>query len=68
MSYNESQEEYDIHQTIYDHGGSRIWVERKGKRDLLVDTYGDKELAQAVMDCVKKLFRPNKKQIASPGE
>ena len=38
----------EINQAIYDHGGSRIWREVDGRRDLLADTYGSKELAVAV--------------------
>ena len=43
-----------IKQTIYDHGGSRIYEEKEdGSRNLLVDTYpqryGGDRLAKAVM-------------------
>lgn len=48
-----------LHQTIYEHGGSRIWIERDGKRDLLADTYGDETLANAVMVCVRAYLQPN---------
>ena len=50
-----------LQQTIYEHGGSRIWIERNGKRELLADTYGDETLAQAVMDCVRAYLQPNYK-------
>lgn len=46
-------------QTIFEHGGSRIWIERDGKRELLADTYGDAALARAVMVCIRAYLQPN---------
>lgn len=31
----------DIKQVIYPHGGSRLWLERDGLRELIVSTYPD---------------------------
>jgi len=40
-----------LHQTIYDHGGSRIWIETPdGRRDLLADTYTTADYAKAIRD------------------
>jgi hypothetical protein len=40
-----------IRQNVYEHGGSRIWVETSnGNRDLVVDTYGDETLAAWMFD------------------
>ena len=49
----------EIKQSIYDHGGSRIWREPDGRRDLLVDTYHTREFAEAVRDFTDKWFREN---------
>lgn len=43
----------DLKQSIYEHGGSRIYQERGRERNLLVDTYGDEELALATFEFVK---------------
>ena len=40
----------DLHQTIYDHGGSRIWIETPGGRELVADTYTDAEYAKAIRE------------------
>ena len=35
-----------VKQNVYDHGGSRVWIEAKdGTRDLIADTYGDDALS-----------------------
>ena len=40
-----------IRQNVYDHGGSRIWIESgDGARDLIADTYGDEALADWIFD------------------
>lgn len=50
-----------LHQTIYDHGGSRIWMEYEdGSRDLLADTYDGEELAKKVRATIEAHFFPNK--------
>jgi hypothetical protein len=48
-----------LKQNIYDHGGSRIWLESKDgeKRDLMADTYGNKELALRVKVCVEEYLK-----------
>jgi hypothetical protein len=44
----------EIKQVIYTHGGSRIY---SGERDLLVDTYADREFAEYIKECVDKYFK-----------
>jgi hypothetical protein len=40
-----------LHQTIYMHGGSRIWIQNTdGSRELIADTYKDVQYAIAVRD------------------
>lgn len=34
-----------LYQTIYAHGGSRIWIEKDGKRILIAETFNDPDLA-----------------------
>lgn len=46
--------ERQIMQTIYDHGGSRIWREKEGTRELLADTYLCKEFSEAVRDFIEQ--------------
>ena len=49
-----------IMQTIYEHGGSRIWMEYEdGSRDLLADTYDGEELAKKVRAAIEAHFFPN---------
>ena len=45
-----------IFQNIYYHGGSRIWRETKGGRELLADTYGNAEMAVAVKKCIENFL------------
>lgn len=45
-----------LKQTIYDHGGSCIWRENDGKRDLLADTYHTREFAEAVRRFTEEWF------------
>lgn len=41
----------------YDHGGSRIYIDgESGERQLLVDTYYDKEFAEYIDRCVQAYF------------
>ena len=40
----------DLRQTIYSHGGSRIWIEKPGGRELVADTYTDAEYAKAIRE------------------
>ena len=50
-----------IMQTIYEHGGSRIWMQSDdGRRDLLADTYDGEELAKKVRATIEAHFFPNK--------
>ena len=42
------QADLGLKQAIYDHGGSRIWREIDGERELLVDTYTTKDFAKAI--------------------
>jgi len=50
----------DLRQTVYPHGGSRIWVEEPdGSRNLIADTYTTAEYAEAVRDFTEKWLRDN---------
>lgn len=42
-----------IMQTIFEHGGSRIWREVDGRRQLIADTYGSAGMALAVKKCIE---------------
>lgn len=47
-----------IQQTIYDHGGSRIWRDKPdGGRELLADTYTDADFAEASLAFVEAWYR-----------
>lgn len=46
-----------VHQTIYKHGGSRIWTESGDHRDLLAHTYHTKEYAIAIRDFTQNWLR-----------
>ena len=46
-----------LRQTIYEHGGSRIWIEKDGKRELLADTFTTEEYAKAVRDFTEQWLR-----------
>ena len=46
-----------VKQTIYEHGGSRIWTETDGRRNLIADTYQDAEYAKAVRDFTEKWYK-----------
>jgi hypothetical protein len=49
-----------LQQIIYDHGGSRIWIEQPGgKRGLMADTYGNAEYAKAVHEFTEKWLKQN---------
>ena len=37
-----------LHQTIYAHGGSRIWLEKDGKRELIADSFTTPEFSVAL--------------------
>ena len=54
--------EITLHQTIYGHGGSRIWIEKRdGGRELVADTYMDDKYAIAIRDFTDEwLKRENK--------
>lgn len=47
----------EIKQTIYEHGGSRIWIELDGQRNLLCDTYHTKELAVVVRGFIEHWWK-----------
>jgi hypothetical protein len=50
-----------VKQSIYQHGGSRIWVEHSdGERELVADTYQDKAFAEAVKKLADEWYLPNK--------
>jgi hypothetical protein len=49
----------EIQQTIYEHGGSRIWREIDGRRDLIADTFQSREYAEAVRDFTATWFQEN---------
>ena len=42
-----------IQQSLYEHGGSRIWIEVDNDKTLLCDTYHTKELSLAVFQFIK---------------
>lgn len=47
-----------VQQTIYDHGGSRVWRDlADGRRELIVDTYTDAEFARATLAFVEQWYR-----------
>ena len=47
----------DFVHNIYPHGGSRIFINGdSGDRQLIVDTYYDKEFAEYIEECVRKYF------------
>jgi len=57
-----------VKQTIYAHGGSRIWMESDdGRRDLLADTYDSDQLAKKVRDTIEAHFFPNATDQQRPG-
>jgi len=41
-----------LEQVIYDYGGSRIYIEKDGHRELLADTYHTEEFAVAVRNFI----------------
>ena len=42
----------------YDHGGSRIYIHgESGDRELIVDTYYDKDFAEYINKCTKEYFK-----------
>ena len=49
-------------QTIYEHGGSRIWTEKEDGRKLIADTYTDAEYAKAVRDFTDKWLSEHKEK------
>jgi hypothetical protein len=56
-----------LRQTIYEHGGSRIWIEKPGGgRELLADTYTTADYANAVRDFTEKWLRQNKEISIAP--
>lgn len=49
-----------IMHTIYDGGGSRIWMQYEdGSRDLLAQTYDGPELAKKILATIEAHFFPN---------
>lgn len=47
-----------LYQTIYEHGGSRIWAEDDKGRHLIADTYGDNpNMAIAVFNFLDKWLK-----------
>jgi len=60
--------EKTLKQTIYDHGGSRIYlVDDKNQRDLIADTYYTEEYALAMMEFTKHWFA-TKKNVKKGGQ
>ena len=53
-----------IRQTVYHHGGSRIYREHDGRRDLIADTYTDEHFAEALYAFVLDYF--SKPRIQNP--
>ena len=57
-----------VKQSIYPHGGSRIWVEHSdGERELIADTYQDKAFAEAVKKLADEWYLPNAQHHDSSG-
>ncbi len=52
------EEAATLRQDLYEHGGSRLWVEVDGRRNLLVDTYHTRELAEDVRRFVRGWLEP----------
>jgi hypothetical protein len=50
-----------LRQTIYEHGGSRMWLEKNGERKLLVDTYTTDNFAKAIRAFTEEWLRHNDK-------
>jgi len=49
-----------IKHNIYDHGGSKLYTEdKKGNRNLIVDTYHTKEYAIAIREFTEKWLKEN---------
>lgn len=52
----------DLVHNIYEHGGSRIFVDgESGERCLLVDTYYTKEFAEYIEKCIRQFFEISEK-------
>ena len=49
-----------LRQTIYKYGGSRIWIERDGKKELVAVTHGPETVAYVVMESLRNLLCPRK--------
>lgn len=55
-----SKRRKDFTHNIYKHGGSRIFIDGEaGNRQLLVDTYYDREFAEYIEKCVRDYFNLN---------
>ena len=55
-----SQRAKDFTHNKYEHGGSRIFIDgESGDRELLVDTYYDREFAEYIEKCVRDYFNLN---------
>lgn len=51
----ERRHDYKFEQ--YNHGGSRIFIDgESGDRELLVDTYYDKDFAEYTNECTRQYF------------
>ena len=48
-----------IKQTIYEHGGSRIYIDLPTGRELIADTYSSAEYAKAVLQFTKEWLTKN---------
>ena len=48
-----------VRQSIYKHGGSRLWIEQNGERELIVDTYTTAEFAKAIRAFTEEWLRQN---------
>lgn len=59
--------EANLRQDIYEHGGSRIWIEEDdGTRSLVADTYTTAELSKAIRDFILAwLIEKNRKEKLS---
>ena len=55
-----TQRAKDFTHNKYEHGGSRIFIDgESGDRELLVDTYYDREFAEYIEKCVRDYFNLN---------
>jgi len=57
-----------LRQTIYDHGGSHIWIETPSGHQLMADTYGTEAYSKAVRDFTEEWLRQNSLLCLKPSD